>query len=181
MLIVMHQRQEWLPFLTEGNSPHQPTEVFDPKRHGSMKVVVAGKKLLARDTRLWPVLTGLYRVKRPFLAHVSAFCRCEKEIHYCHPLWLQITTLPSELNARGIPIVIKKQQLMVAHVWVGNDEPGHPYQFLNREELLPGSVGHSTHYWADFFQAKLPWQATMPEDTGGVALTGTTHSVTMPA
>lgn len=156
MLIVLHQSHHWLPFW---DKPRQPKQVFNPRLHGNLKVVVANQKLLARNTRLWPVLAGLDAVDMPVMAHVSAFCSCkgERAFHYCRPLWLQITTRPKELDRRGIPLVIKDGELMVEHLWVGNDDPGHSYQFLNREHLLPTAVGHSPHYWADYFIGKLLW------------------------
>lgn len=162
MLIVMHQSHSTLPFW---DAPKQPRDLFDPKRHGNMKVVVAGEKLLARNTRLWPVLVGLHAVNLPVMAHVAAFCK-EKDgtaYQYCKPLWLQITTLPQEFNRRGIPRVIQKRKLAVRHVWIGNDERGSFYQFLNRDALLPGADGHSATCWTDFFIERLSWLVPKPQ------------------
>lgn len=178
MRIAMHQSHHWLPFWDE---PRQPKDMFDPKRYGNLKMVVAGEKLLARNTRLWPVLAGLHAVDMPVMAHVSAFCNCKGEgtYHYCRPTWVQITSIPDKTNRRGIPLVLKNGKLMVEHLWVGNDERGDPYQFLDREDLLPSSVGHSPQYWTDFFLGKLHW--LIQEAQKGSEADLSTRCVTMPA
>lgn len=181
MLIALHQSHHWLPF---SDKPRQPKELFEPKCHGNMKVVVAGEKLLARHTRLWPVLAGLHAVDLQVMAHVAAFCGRTGEggYRYCKPLWIQVTTLSEQLDHRSIPLVIKKGELKVEHIWMGSDEPNDPYQFLVRETLLPGSAGHSSHYWTDFFLERLaPAITTLRGTVAEKTEEGPTRRVTMPA
>lgn len=151
MEIALYRGHHFLPFW---HSPQQPGEVFDPKRHKKRKLFFRNAEpQVACESMLWPILMGLHAVDIPLvMGHVSAFCRHNNK--WCFPkrIWVQITTLPPGRTVHGVPIVVHDGEVMVKHLWGGNNGTHSPYQFLGQKAV----EGEDTAiFWQHFFEQKL--------------------------
>lgn len=137
MKIALYESPFGMPFWSV---PRQPKELFD---HGmGDRIIVlrgSGTKIPLRETILWPVLIGLELIDGPALAHVAA-------IHPTVPsdMWaisekvhIQISTLPSEEDDRGIPLVVKGNNVRVRKLW--EDSDNHTVHSLQSAGLYPAT------------------------------------------
>src|SRR5688572_25153635 len=111
MQIALHRGHHALPFW---HSPEQPTMIFDPAVHGKWSRTIQDESVTDKyveidipfeSTAMWPILMGLHAIDLPLLAHVSTGLH-EGKAHFFKRMWVQITTLPENKNADGIPIVL---------------------------------------------------------------------------
>lgn len=168
MLVALYSNHHHLPFY-QGQKP-LPQEVFDPEVHGKRVLTRHAEtsweqKQVVSEDWLWPILIGLHQINWPIMAHVSAFREYEDphEWHYCHRVWVQITTLAEEKNEQGIPITVRPKsegaeevEILVKHLW-GSDNGTHtPYEFvlLKGQQEAPPEL-RLPAFWRDFFMQKL--------------------------
>lgn len=150
MEIALYGGHHSLPFW---HNPQQPKEMFEPRRHKKRKLFFAGTPQIACESMLWPILMGMYAIELPLvMGHISAFCRHRGKWHFPKRIWVQITTLPPGRNAHGIPIVVHDGEVMVKHLWGGDNKTYTPYQFLGQKAV----AGEETAlFWQHFFEQKL--------------------------
>jgi hypothetical protein len=151
MLIALYASHHQLPFW---HSPEQPTEVFNPKRHGRRRLTLSDETPLVRNSFIWPVLMGLHAIDRPLMAHVSAFCNCGSrgKWHFPKRVWIQITTLPSWKSQLGIPVTVVDGKTVVKHIWGGDNGTYTPFQLLGKQ---PVEGENTVPFWEHFFEQKL--------------------------
>lgn len=142
-----------LPFWGNGQ---QPNIMFDP-------VTMSGWKYDTRDEGqielhegwMWPILVGLSLIEFPLLAHVSAGF-IDGKIVPIKRMWVQITTLPTEEDENGFPLVVKpfSQGKNVEHLWGGDNGTYSPWGFedvksvSDEDKLKP-------EFWKFYFERKL--------------------------
>ncbi len=150
MEIALYTDHNELPF---GQSPTQPNEMFDPKRHRNRELTFVCSEATVEESWIWPVLMGLHAITLPVMAHVSAFRPLlgDNKWAYSKRVWVQITTLPIEVHD-DFPLIIKDGTVTVAHLWGGNNNTADPYDFLEGK-VIEGSSEPA--FWQNFFTEKL--------------------------
>lgn len=155
MKILLYSSHHYLPFWHP--SPIQPKELFDPKIHGRWILAAGGGTQSIVKSWIWPVLIGLHRIDIPVLAHVSAFRDFERQglWHHAYRTWVQITTLPPDVNDDGIPITIKNNKVIVDHLWGGDNGTYTPYELLDEGKRQLSLENSRPEFWHDFFIKRL--------------------------
>lgn len=157
MKIALYPHHHCLPFW---HGPKQPTILFDPAMAcwvtKSREDSPSGKKdiatlTLAKDHWVWPILMGLHALDLCALAHVSIHFDSEtRRFKIPKRVWVQITTLPEACNAEGIPVVVERGNVLVKHLWGGDNKTYTPYDLAGIE-----TDERPSEFWMEFFHEKL--------------------------
>lgn len=155
MKIALYTDNHYLPFWHP--SPQQPKELFNPTIHGAQVLAVGEGTQPIVESWIWPVLMGLHAIDIPVLAHVSAFHNFEKPgtWYYAYRTWVQITTLPTDVNDAGIPITTKDNKVIVSHLWGGDNGTYTPYELLDEGKRQLSLENSRPEFWHDFFVKRL--------------------------
>lgn len=155
MRVALYKHHQCLP---SGNSPAQPNIMFNPDVMRGWK---DQNEVLAANHWAWGILMGLHLIKSmpSVLAHVSV-CFDSKRNYFEIPekVWIQFTTMPSEVGRDGIPIVIKSnkggRKFLVENLWsIIDDNVKTPLDFLD-DGCYRGEEKNA-NFWQDFFTARL--------------------------
>lgn len=158
MKVALYVSHEHLPF---GMGPRNPKMIFGETMADIIEPWICrdpqGGFFRAKDHWIMPILHGLLAIQSDTLmAHVSFSIIVERkafDLTATHNCEVQITTMPSECDGEGVPIVHKPSgDCQVTKVWQAEDPPKTPYGLIEGDRLEE----HLTAaFWAQFFQERL--------------------------
>lgn len=173
MLIALYSNHHHLPFWHNTGKPYAlfSENFFKEKKPWGKPHKAEGTTELVQDflTKENPVsvfLLGLQKVKADHLmAHVSAFCNtCAggEHYHYPHRVWVQISTRPKTgYRTFNDPLANilsglhnLKNEVLVDHVWGGDNQTYGPFEFIKDGKLRERSKSEP-ELWTRFFIEKL--------------------------
>lgn len=162
MKVALYSGHHSLPFW---HNPKQPEILFDESMADKNVVFevfesidenrgrFVTKEVPAKDFWIWPILKGLLDIDLQLLAHVSIlFDRHTETFSLPRRVWIQISTLPNEVDQNGIPVVILDGKVQVEHLWGGDNGTYTPYQLLGRK---PVDNEQTPEFWTQYFSEQL--------------------------
>ncbi|MCB9816432.1 hypothetical protein H6786_03480 [Candidatus Nomurabacteria bacterium] len=162
MKVALYPGHHSLPFW---HRPQQPEVLFDESMADKNVVFEVVERIdedrgryvtnevPAKDFWIWPILKGLSDVDLPLLAHVSfPFDKGTETFSLPKRVWIQISTLPDEVDQDGIPVVVVDGEVQVAHLWGGDNRTHTPYQLLGKE---PVDNEQTPEFWTQYILARL--------------------------
>lgn len=151
MKVALYCSHHSLPFW---HSPKNPYMLFDPTAIEDWTFDSRGNVLPAEQHSVMPILKGLLALDLPgVMAHVSIiFDPHENTVEYSKRCWVQITTEPEEFDNDDLPVVVRAKEVLVTHLWGGDNGTYTPYQLLSKEKV----TGEDTpEFWTEWFIAQL--------------------------
>ncbi|MBT6691078.1 hypothetical protein HOB10_01950 [Candidatus Parcubacteria bacterium] len=151
MKVALYTSHHSLPFW---HDPKNPYALFDPKAIEGWTCDSKNGVLPAEEHSVMPILNGLLALDIPgATAHVSIILNPhENTVEYGHRCWVQITTEAEEIDNDDLPIVVREGEVLVAHLWGGDNATYTPYQLLDKD---PVEGERTPDFWAKFFLEKL--------------------------
>jgi hypothetical protein len=152
MKIALYPSHHCLPFW---HKPRQPELIFDSGSMADWTLEGShGEDIPVHTSWMWPILQGLSAIDMPLLAHVSMNF-VDGKIHYSKRVWVQITTLPTTIDDRGIPLVVgSNNEALVDCLWGWDNQTYSPQQLPEARDGSEEDYAQA-EYWKNLFEGIL--------------------------
>lgn len=133
MEIALYEKSHDLPW---GKDPKNPYTLLSQLEKTGLKewvIIEAGETVSFPDSMTMRLLKGLRETDLPVMAHISlVFDQERQSVSYPDQCWIGVTTNPSSLDVKGLPIVVKNRELTVLVIW------GQTRGFSPFVHIMPG-------------------------------------------